>query len=115
MKHIYQKNIKVIDELMSFCYQHGATDIQIDVKYSDESFFIDVKTSIKNLSEETLEISNRLLSAPRCHEMESYYWGLSGDDDTDTELTLVGMMSDDAHIDYIPSTGELEIRIVRHI
>ena len=115
MKHIYQKNIKVIDELMSFCYKYGATDIHIDVTYKDESFLIDVETKILNLSEEVLEMANRLLSAPRCHEMESYYWGLSGDDDTDTELTLVGMMSDDAHIDYIPETCKLKIKIVRHI
>ncbi|WBW97551.1 hypothetical protein [Oceanirhabdus sp. W0125-5] len=115
MKHIYQKNIKVIDELMSFCYKYGATDIHIDVKYENESFFIEVESQIFNLSQEILEITNRLLSAPRCHEMESYYWGLSGDDDTDTELTLVGMMSDEAHIDYCPKTGKMQIKIVRHI
>lgn len=115
MKHIYQKNIKVIDELMSFCYKYGGQKIHIDVDYSDESFFIDVKSNNIKLSPDCLEIANRLLSAPRCHEMESYYWGLSGDDDTDTELTLVGMMSDEAHIDYNSETQELEIQIVRHI
>jgi len=37
---------------------------------------------------------------PRRHDIEEYYWELTGDDDLDTELSLVGMMVDDVVIDY---------------
>ena len=44
--------------------------------------------------------------------MEEYYWNLTGDNDTSTEVTLVGMMIDEAHINYI--NGEyLQILLTR--
>jgi hypothetical protein len=114
MKHINQRNIKIIDELMSFCYKHGATKIDINISTIDKVVTIMLFTTIKDLDNSIVENMKRLLSAPRCHEMEEYYWGLTGDDDTDSELTLVGMMTDEAYINYANSS-ELEIVLKRRI
>jgi len=113
MKHITLRNIKLVDELMSFCYKYGAKKININIENTDNKVIIDLKAYIEHISEKTLEILNTLLSAPRCREMEEYYWNLSGNDDTDTELTLVGMMSDEAEINYNPDTKLLKITLKR--
>lgn len=113
MKHVNLRNIKLVDELMSFCYKYGAKKIDINIETADNEVIIYLKTYTKKISSETLELANTLLSAPRCHEMEEYYWNLSGDDDTDTELTLVGMMTDEAEIDY--NNDLLEIKLKRKI
>jgi len=112
MKHINQRNIKIIDELMCFCYKYGAKKINIQIDRDENAFYIHLNTEIHNLPNEVLEITRNLLSAPRCHEMEEYYWNLTGDDDTDTELTLVGMMTDDTEVNYTDNKY-LELKLQR--
>lgn len=112
MKHINQRNIKIVTELMGYCYKHGSDNVHIDIKKENKKITIFIKAQISFISKEDLEFLEKLLNAPRCHEMEEYYWNLTGDDDTDTELTLVGMMIDEAHINYV--AGEyLEILLTR--
>lgn len=114
MKHINQKNIKIIDELMFFAYKYGGSKIQINTHKDTTAFYINFKTEIENLPDDILEITSNLLLAPRCHEMEEYYWNLTGDDDTDCELMLVGMMTDEASLDY-KDNKYLEINLKRYI
>ncbi|MGH4050205.1 MAG: hypothetical protein ACREVX_02445 [Clostridium sp.] len=112
MKHINQRNIKIVTELMCYCYKHGSDNVHIDIKKNKEKTIIFIRAKISFISKEKLELLEKLLNAPRCHEMEEYYWNLTGDNDTDTELTLIGMMIDEAHITYID--GEyLEILLTR--
>lgn len=97
---------------MGYCYKHGSDNVHIDINKENKKIIIFIKAQISFISKENLELLKKLLNAPRCHEMEEYYWNLTGDDDTDTELTLVGMMIDEAHINYVD--GEyLEIRLTR--
>jgi hypothetical protein len=114
MKHINQRNIRIVDELMSFCYKYGASKLEIEVDSKKNEIIIIVKAHVKHFPKETLVLANNLLSAPRCREMEEYYWNLSGDDDTDTELTLIGMMTDEAEVNYI-NEKLLEIKLKRLI
>lgn len=97
---------------MGYCYNHGSTNVHIDIKKENKKTVIFVRAEISSIDKEDLELLKKLLNAPRCHEMEEYYWNLTGDNDTDTELTLVGMMIDEAHINYVD--GEyLEILLSR--
>lgn len=114
MKHINQRNIKIINELMGFCYKYGATKIDISISTIENVLTIMLSTNIKNLDASVINNMEKLLNAPRCHEMEEYYWELTGDDDTDSELTLVGMMTDEADIQYINSS-ELKIILKRRL
>lgn len=109
------KNIKLVSELMSFCYNYGATKVNIEIENLDHSIQINVTSHIKNIDTSTLnEVKNRL-STPRCHEIEEYYWSLSGDDNTDSELILVGMMIDKASITYDNETHLLNMSFVREL
>jgi hypothetical protein len=114
MKHINQRNIRIIDELMCFCYKHGATKIDINISTIEKVVTIRLSSNIESLDTTVLENMKRLLNAPRCHEMEEYYWELTGDDDTDSELTLVGMMTDEAYVNYVNSS-QLEIVLKRRL
>ena len=112
MKHVNQRNIRIVDELMNFCAKLGADKFQIEVANEEKETQIFFRAYIKYIDEETLETMKKLLSSPRYHEMEEYYWNLPGDDDTDTELTLVGMMTDQAEVKYV--NGEyLDIKLKR--
>ncbi|MGH4122253.1 MAG: hypothetical protein ACREV6_04920 [Clostridium sp.] len=112
MKHTHQRNIKIVNELMGYCYNHGSENVHIDISKEDEKVIIFIRAQISTISKEDLELLERSLTAQRCHEMEEYYWNLTGDSDSYSELTLVGMMIDEAHIIYVD--GEyLEILLTR--
>lgn len=115
MKHTNQKNIKLISELMGFCYHYGATNINIDVDHNDNKVEINLKAHIKNIPEEVLNTVKEMLSSPRSREIEEYYWNLSGGDDTDCELVLVGMMIDSAKVEYDNESEILKFNLIRKI
>ncbi len=114
MKHINQRNIKIVTELMGYCYNHGSDNVHIDIskEHNSKKIIIFIRAQIPTLCKEDLETLEKLLHAPRCHEMEEYYWNLTGDNDIDSELTLVGMMIDEAHINFVDDEY-LEILLTR--
>ncbi len=114
MKHLKQRNIKIVDELMSFCYKQGANKIHIDVitQASETTFMLSAE--IPNLAEETLITFQKLLNTPRYHEMEEYYWNLTGDNDTDSELSLIGVMTDESEVKYTDDKI-LMVKLKRHV
>lgn len=100
MKHLNQRNIKIVDELMNFCYKNRCVNMKIDIKTNDNITTITLSAEIPNIKQEDLEYISNSLNTPRYHEMEEYYWSLTGDDDDNMELSLVGMMVDEAEIKY---------------
>jgi len=101
LKHTDQRNIKIVTELMGYCYKHGSDNVHIDVNKENEKIIIFIRAQTSVITKKNLEHLEKALNTPRCHEMEEYYWNLTGDNDTYTELTLVGMMIDEAHINYV--------------
>jgi hypothetical protein len=97
---------------MNYCYNHGSYNVHIDINKKNKKIIIFIKAKLDFISEENLQLLEKSLNIPRCHEMEEYYWNLTGDNDTDTELTLVGMMIDEAHVNYVDNTY-LEILLTR--
>jgi hypothetical protein len=114
MRRLNLRNIKIIDELMTYCYSYGASDITVNINTEGDETTITLSAIIDNLDLVTIQNAEKLLNAPRCREMEEYYWELNGDDDTDTELTLVGIMTDEAYINYYDSK-RLQIILKRRV
>ncbi|MGL4451008.1 MAG: hypothetical protein ACRCTZ_07465 [Sarcina sp.] len=100
MKFTIEKNIRILDELVTYYNKIGNTDVHIDMKEDDDKHYLSISGEVKNLSEDELLNLKVLLSAPRQHEIEEYYWQLGGEISFDCELTLVGMMIDEATISY---------------
>ncbi|WP_040215306.1 hypothetical protein [Clostridium polynesiense] len=111
VKSVDQINLKILNELINFCMHHGASDLDIKIKDNPSEIYIQIHTTAEGIDENTIKTLKKYLSAPRQHEVESYYWELSGEDEADSELTLVGMMTDEAEVSY--EEGKLEIRVKR--
>ncbi len=101
MKHYRKKISKITDELVSFCYSVGATDIRIHIERDCHNFCIHVDSDYapqQNLHEDRLE--SLLNPDDRNVGMAGSYWELVGESDPDDEiqLTIIGQMINRAEV-----------------
>jgi hypothetical protein len=112
MRHLRQRNIKIVSEIMNYLLKIGCKDIHLDYCIKESTSYFSFLCIIENLEKEFINNMESLLSIPRRHDIEEYYWELTGDDDIDSELSLVGMMIDDVSIIY-KNNKTLEIHLKR--
>jgi len=113
MRHLRQRNLKIITEIMNYLLKIGCEKIHLDYFVEHDNLNINFSCLVENLDEKSISNMKTLLSIPRRYDMEEYYWELTGDDDLDTELSLVGMMVDHADIYY--TNNNLKIHLKRLI
>lgn len=107
MKHKKLRLIKIVDELMNYFYSIGATDIDINIKEEFDCYIIKLKSNYSSKSKDSVANRLKCLNCEKQEEMEEYYWALTGVSDVDTELTLVGMMTDKAEMNISDDTIDL--------
>ncbi|MBU3210697.1 hypothetical protein [Clostridium algidicarnis] len=112
MKHLMYRNTKIVNELMNYCYKHGSQNININVITKNQCTEFHIKAFDISLREKDVFLLEKLLSAKRSHELEEHYWILAGDNDTDPELTLIGIMTDTSSVKY-SKDNTLEIYLER--
>ncbi|WP_297634787.1 hypothetical protein [uncultured Clostridium sp.] len=95
-----EKDLKIINELMAYCYHYSTKDITVNIKSDQQTTFISLKANIPNFTQSALEKLLSSLNSPRQREVEQYYWQIGGECEFDSELTLVGMMTDKVDITY---------------
>ncbi|MFV0504769.1 MAG: hypothetical protein ACK5LT_12520 [Lachnospirales bacterium] len=100
MSHRLEKNMRILDELVGFMCRRGARDIDINIKFGLHTSFLTVEADVDAIDENSLETLTEALNADRQHEVEECYWLLNGDDSFGDELSLTGIMIDDATITY---------------
>ncbi|MDY6012040.1 hypothetical protein [Clostridium sp.] len=105
-----EKNLKIITELMSFCYHFSAKDITVNIKTIDNTSNIVLDAIIKDFPKDDYDNLIQALSIPRQHEVEQYYWHLGGESEFDCELSLVGMMVDNTNIKYENDRLHIELQ-----
>ena len=66
---------------------------------------------IKDIREEELTELINILNTERQHEIEEYYWNLLSESEEDSELAIVGMMIDQAEVEY--KDDILKIKLLR--
>lgn len=93
------KSIKLISELAAFVFKAGGKEFDIKFKDKDEKIKITIESDIEGLTESCIATLEGL-DTPRQSEVENYYWELVGENDNYQELTLVGMMIDEAEYSY---------------
>ena len=114
MKHEVKKITKIIDEILTFCvYNMDPRRSEMVLEKTDNAFtvvhtFYDVSISAEELAE-----IRRQLGTKRNHELEDYYWQLTGEIENSSELDLVGMMSDEAVVEY--ENEKLIISLIRKL
>lgn len=107
-----EKNLKIINEIVTYFKRLGNTNIHIDFNSTATSSLFCISGDIKGISDDKLIELDKLLNTPRQQEVEEYYWQLNGQSSIDCELTLVGMMIDSGTINY--NNGILTIKLTRN-
>lgn len=114
--YVDHRLIKIIDEILVFFYDYSSRNIKIEINKEKEYSQIDFEAKLGvPIEQKKLQRLEKLLSAPRQHEMEEYYWGLTGNDTTPScELALVGMMIDWHETVYDEQEQILRLKICRN-
>ena len=100
MKFLFEKNIKIANELMFYLHKRGADDINLNMKKEKDHCIFIAWGKIKDIREEELTELINILNTERQHEIEEYYWNLLSESEEDSELAIVGMMIDQAEVEY---------------
>lgn len=111
--HEFAKNVRIMNDLLFFCNKLGVTDCEISLKLEDNIYHCCICCPITYLNNIIIDELRQTLGRPRQKEIEQSYWSLSGEDNIETELTLVGMMIDEVSVEY--SGQELKIHCIRYI
>lgn len=109
MKHYFEKNLRIINELMTYLHKLGSKDIHVNLKKDESTTCFLVWGKINPIDDNELESLKNILNTKRQHEVEEYYWHLGGECEADCELALVGMMIDKAEISYEDNILSLKI------
>ena len=99
-KSKFEKTMKIASELLSYCHHFGATEYHLDVLDKDDCAIIVIKASPDDIPDAELDRLRTALSAPRQRDVEQGYWELIGESEDFFELTLLGMLCDDAVVGY---------------
>jgi len=114
MKHERIRVTKMAGELINdFLTFLKCEKIQLDIQEDPDAFRIHITGTYRYLPDERLERVKNLLCQPRNYELEEMYWSLSGESDTDAELHLVGIMTDEVTIERDVENRLLSINLVR--
>lgn len=100
MKHEVKKISKILDELVTFCLLHGTNTMNIAIENHKDFFKLQIQGDSIDCNDKRVKKLKNLLTSPRQTEIEEYYWELAGENDHDTELSLVGAMIDKAEIEF---------------
>jgi len=111
MKYRFQKSVHILNDLITYLHQIGSADFHIDMRLRKNVSVCMISAPVPNMSEDEVKRLKDTLNTPRQREVEQNFWGLSGEADTDPELSLVGMMVDEAMVDY--TNGLLTIVVKR--
>ena len=111
MKFKFEKNLRIINEIMTYLHKLGANDINVTFHTEDNASSFLMWGHIKEIDDIELYNLKKILNTNRQHEVEEYYWNLGGECELEGELSLVGMMIDKAEISYNDSI--LSIKIYR--
>lgn len=112
MKHEKLRVSKIIDEVMNYLFSMGATDIHIDYKEEEKQHVIHIQSNCVDECSTKINKLLKYLKWERQDEMEEFYWELAGDSDVDSELTLVGMMTDKKEVKI--ENGIIDITLYRY-
>lgn len=94
MIHEKQRIAKIVNEMTLFFYSMGATNISTNIQTEDEETIIKFESNFKGDQKKHIEKLIKCMKIPKQESMEEYYWGLTGECNIDTELSVVGMMTD---------------------
>lgn len=112
MKYEILKISKIVEEIMDFFFSHLTKKVNISIEETEDVFIIEIQSDNIVCNENKIAKFNELLNVQRQREMEEYYWQLAGNDLEGEEYNLVGMMVDEAYVEF--NKPALKVRLVRY-
>ena len=112
MKYEVQKISKITEEMLNFFFINYTDKINISIENADDAYIIVFQSDNVKCSEKRIMEINKLLNVQRQHEIEEYYWQLVGNDPGDEEYNLIGMMVDEAKVEF--ESPHLKIKLSRY-
>ena len=98
MKLEYEKNIRIMNDLMGHCHFMGACHMQVKFDFQPDQSTITIEADVPSVTERQAQELEELLNIPRQREVEQNYWNISGEEDISTEVSLAAMMVDNAKV-----------------
>lgn len=111
MRHEMKKIGRIVDELMTLLLNEDTDEVDLNIRVDPDQAVITIIDRVTRCDDGDCRRLERILGAPRQHEIETYYWQLAGESDVGNELVLVGAMVDEAKVWL--EEGDLHIRLVR--
>lgn len=95
-----EKSVGIIKDLMEYCIMQGARSLDTSLRYENGCAIMTVTAHVPGMTQSVLEKLYEELSFHRQREVEQNYWELSTEPDAPYEMSLIGMMTDKAQLDY---------------
>lgn len=93
----------IINELVAYSLQNGATAIDIRLKTQNENKVIEITFNAESFSSEKINDLKKALNMTKSTELEEHYWKILGDGES--SLYVVGIMVDTFKLDYTETLG----------
>lgn len=112
MRHETKKICKIVDEMTTYFLKEDTDEVDFKIKKSKEKTVVKIIDYNTHYTENDVQDLKECLNVQRQHEVEEYYWQLVGESDTEAELTIVGVMIDEATVELVD--GNLHVTLVRY-
>lgn len=113
MKDEKDKLVKVLDELMNFCFALGMNKLKIDFDIDSTRGIINVEGPCEDAPLDKLQSLEDAFNDTRQPEFEEYYWPLMGGEHGYPEIELLGTFIDEGKVEF--KDKYLKMYIVRKI
>ena len=109
MTHENQKIARIANALLEYFLSNDAKGLTLSISEDTKSAYISLEISDITLSSHESEELIEHLYMERQEEMEEYYWHLLGNDSETEEISLIGMMVDDAQVQVLSPSLSVEL------
>jgi len=107
-----QKIAKIVNALIEYFLSHQAKGIHLSIQETDDGISIILTMDEVHLTDKALDELKHYLYMERQEEMEEYYWHLLGNDSETEEISLIGMIVDEAEV--LVSSPSLRVELTRY-
>lgn len=111
MKDERDKLVKVLDELMNFCFSLDMNSLEIYFNLDITGGIIHIEGPCEKAPLDKLKALEDAFNNPRKAEFEEYYWPLMGGEHSYPEVELLGTFIDSGKVEF--KNKFLKIHIVR--
>ncbi len=113
MKHEIKKICKIVDEMTTLLLKDDTDVVEFKINRLEDRTIISIIDYNTRYTQKEIDDLVECFNVQRQREVEEYYWQLVGESDDDSELTIIGIMVDNADVDL--RDGNMYIHLTRMV